>query len=124
MANEQNLKPFTGADDPRRMNGKPKGTKHLSTWIQDMLNDPEFETTLLDSKKGIQNYKGAPLKAIIGVAIHKSIHDKDKGTQWAEWLAKHGYGTRQVIEVEDPRKEILEQYMGNSNAGKTEETPS
>lgn len=124
MANPQNLKPFTGADDPRRANGPPKGTKHISTWIQEMLNDEEFETTLLDSKKGITEYKGAPLKAIIGVAIHKSIHDKDKGNIWAEWLAKHGYGTLQRLEINDPRKDLLERYMGGDSARKTEEAES
>lgn len=75
-------------------NGMPKGTKHIATWIQEMLNDEDFETILLDSKKGALEYKGAPLKAIIKVAIHKAIHDKEKGNVWAEWLAKHGYGTK------------------------------
>lgn len=75
-------------------NGMPKGTKHISTWIQDMMNDEEFETTMLDSKSGVLEYKGAPLKAIIKVAIHKAIHDKDKGNIWAEWLAKHGWGSK------------------------------
>lgn len=105
MANLQNLKPFTGADDPRR--GHPrKGSKHISTWIQEMLNDEEFEATLLDSKKGIVEYKGAPLKAIIKVAIH---HASQGDTKWAEWLAKYGYGSKQTIELtKSPAREVLE----------------
>ena len=71
--------------------GNKKGNRHISTWIQEMLNDEEFETTLLDAKKGAIDFKGAPLKAIIKVATHRAIHDKDKGQQWAEWLAKHGW---------------------------------
>lgn len=71
--------------------GKPKGAKHISTWIQELLNDEEFEARILDSKIGIKEYKGAPLKAIIEVAIVKSINGDNK---WAEWLAKHGYGDR------------------------------
>lgn len=123
MANEQNLKPFTGADDPRRMNGKPKGTKHISTWIQEMLNDEEFETLLVDSKKGIQDYKGAPLKAIIKTAIHKSLHDKEKGQAWAEWLAKHGYGTKLTITTEDPIELLLKKYgIGGEDDRQVDET--
>lgn len=38
MANNENLKPFTGADDPRRMNGKPKGMEHSSTRLKRLLS--------------------------------------------------------------------------------------
>lgn len=38
MANEQNLKPFTGADDPRRSNGRPKGVPNAKTRYQRILN--------------------------------------------------------------------------------------
>lgn len=94
MANEQNLKPFTGKDDPR--NGrKPKGAKHLSTWIQQMLNDEDFEANILDAKTGIREYKGAPIKAIVGVAMIKAVNGDDKSR---EWLAKYGFG--QKFEVE------------------------
>lgn len=90
--------------------GKPKGTKHISTWIQEMLNDEEFETVLIDAKKGAVEYKGAPLKAIIRTAMHKSIHDPKTGQQWAEWLAKHGYGNRTILEVSDPLDKILGKF--------------
>ncbi len=119
MANEQNLKPFTGADDPRRANGPPKGTKHISTWIQNMLNDEDFETLLDHPTKGYIEFKGAPLKAIIQTAMRKAIGG-DK--QWADWLATHGYGTKQIIEVNDSRKEILEKYMGDKDVRKVKET--
>lgn len=36
MANEQNLKPFTGADDPRR-GKKPKGVPHSKTRLKRLL---------------------------------------------------------------------------------------
>lgn len=71
--------------------GVPKGTKHLSTHIQDLLNDEEFETNILDSKVGIRAYKGAPVKAIIEVAIKHALNGDQR---WAEWLAKHGYGDK------------------------------
>lgn len=75
----------------RNPNGKPKGTKHIATWIKEILNDEAFEARILDSKIGIKNYKGAPLKAIIEVAIVKSLQGDQR---WAEWLAKHGWGTK------------------------------
>lgn len=122
MAGIDNLTPFT-KDDNRASEAGKKGKpgKHISTWIQEMLNDEEFTTTLLDSKKGVVEYKGAPLKAIIGVAIHKSINDPKTGNQWAEWLAKHGYGSRTVLEIDNPIDEILKKY-GLKDAGQIEET--
>lgn len=91
--------------------GKPKGTKHISTWIQEMLNDETFEANILDSKKGMVEFKGAPLKAIIMVAMNKSINDPKTGTQWAEWLAKHGYGNKLIIDDQrDPVDEILSKF--------------
>lgn len=68
--------------------GKPKGTKHISTWIQEMMNDEEFEAMVLDSKNGYKDFKGAPLKAIIQVATRKALSG-DK--QWADWLANNGW---------------------------------
>lgn len=105
--------------------GKPKGTKHISTWIQEMLNDEEFETVLVDARKGAVEFKGAPLKAIIGVAMHRAIHDKDRGQQWAEWLAKHGYGNRTIVEVSDPLDKILGKFDINEgdDAEQTDSTP-
>ena len=120
MANEQNLKPFTGADDPRRMNGKPKGTKHLSTWIQQMLNDEDFETYLQHPTKGYEEFKGAPIKAIVTVAMRKALAGDDRAM---EWLAKHGYGTKMILEVGDPVAAALEKLgLGDQDAGETEDT--
>lgn len=117
MANPQNLKPFTGADDPRRMNGKPKGTKHLSTYIQEALIDPDFELKLKDGTI----LKEMPMKAIIKTAIAKSVSGD---TRAMEWLAKHGYGEKFIHEINDPRKEILDKYIGDKDAGQTTKTES
>lgn len=71
--------------------GKPKGTKHLSTWIQEMLADEAFEANVLDAKKGLIEYKGAPVKAIVQVAITKAVNGDPKA--W-EWLGKYGFGQK------------------------------
>jgi len=89
MANEQNLKPFTGADDPRRMNGRPKGVKNLATIIRELENE-EFDWSKIpvkdrDKAKAI----GAPWRAKVYTAIAKAYAGDVKAM---EWLRKSGYG--------------------------------
>jgi len=88
MAGVDNLKPFKPGHP--KYGGKQKGYKHISTWIQEMLNDEDFtlDNFLFNGKQ----FKGAPLKAIITVAMMESLQGDNK---WAEWLAKHGY-TQQI----------------------------
>lgn len=68
--------------------GKPKGSKHVSTWIQELLNDSSFQATIKSPSGSTMKYKGAPIKAIIQTAI---IHALQGDKQWAEWLAKYAY---------------------------------
>jgi len=94
VANPQNLTPWQPGQSGNPA-GKPKGYKHISTWIQEMLNDEEFTTWLPDVRDGFKEYKGAPIKAIVRTATIKAASgDKDS----REWLAKYGYG--QKLEVE------------------------
>lgn len=93
--------------------GKPKGTKHLSTYIQEALTDDNFELKLKDGSI----LREMPIKAIIKTAVAKSVGGD---TRAMEWLAKHGYGEKLNLEVTDTRKEILERY-GLSNAGEAQE---
>jgi hypothetical protein len=76
--------------------GKPKGAKHLSTWIQELLNDEQFETVIIDAKKGVVEYKGAPLKAILAAQIQMALHSKDESIRLKafDMLGKYGYGTK------------------------------
>lgn len=94
--------------------GLPKGTKHLSTHIQEMLNDPAFELKLKDGSL----LKERPIDAIIKTAVAKSISGDNR---WAEWLAKHGYGEKLIHEFNDPRQEILGKYMGGADAREAKE---
>lgn len=76
--------------------GKPKGSKHISTWIQELLNDEEFEDSILDSSGGLVKFKGAPIKAIILATRHKAVNgDKDA----REWLAKYGWKQQAELDV-------------------------
>jgi len=94
VANNENLKPFKPGYDPRR-GSKPKGAIHISTHIQNMLNDDEFSMWLNDPREGFVEYKGAPMKAIIKTALIKAAGgDKDA----REWLAKYGYGQKFELE--------------------------
>lgn len=78
--------------------GNYKGTPHISTQIQSMLNDPEFEMYLSDPREGFVLYKGAPIRAIINTTV-KIAADKGKEAPAArEWLAKYGYGQKLEIE--------------------------
>jgi hypothetical protein len=71
--------------------GKPKGTKHIKTWIQELLNDEEFETWLPDRRDGFKEYKGAPAKAIIQAGAIRAMMGDHK---WADILFKHGWDAR------------------------------
>ena len=96
--------------------GKPKGTIHLSTYIQDMLTDPNFELKLKDGTI----LKEMPIKAIIKTAVAKSVSGD---TRAMEWLAKHGYGEKLNLEVTDTRRDILSRYglLEGEDAGQTKE---
>ena len=63
-------------------NGKPKGTKHINTWIQELAEDEEFEARLLDLKQGFIEYKGAPIKAIIKATLNDALAANDPKLQW------------------------------------------
>jgi hypothetical protein len=93
-----------------------KGSKHLSTYIQEALTDENFELKLKDGSI----LREMPIKAIIKTAVAKSVSGD---TRAMEWLAKHGYGEKLNLEVTDTRKEILSKYgLGEvTDAGQTKE---
>jgi len=109
MNKEDNLQKFTSenaAEMGRKGGQAKKGTKHISTWIQEMLNDEEFtlDNFLFNGKQ----FKGAPIKAIVTVGIMQALQGDEK---WANWLAKHGYGNQLNLNVnKDPIDEILTKF--------------
>lgn len=90
--------------------GKKPGTKHLSTHIQEMLNDPDFEIKLKDGSL----LKERPIQAIIKTAVAKSISGDNR---WAEWLAKHGYGEKLFVEtsVATQTREKIKDFLDDTS---------
>ena len=74
-------------------NGKPKGTKHLSSWIRELLEDESFEYKLQDGTL----VKAAPVKAIVNTMIIKA-HNGD--TRAFDLLGKYGYGSKLDLSLE------------------------
>lgn len=107
MANEQNLIPAKKGE-VRNPKGKPKGTLHLSTHIQNALNDPDFKAEFVEKDGTKIEFKGLPIKAIIQTAVIKA---KKGDKQWADWLAQNGYGTKQTVDMtmnENPVEQIIQ----------------
>ncbi|TAL08177.1 MAG: hypothetical protein EPO02_13395 [Nitrospirae bacterium] len=96
--------------------GRAKGSYNLSTWIQNLMNDESFEAILKYSKDVQVEYKGAPIKAIIAVAMMRAVGGDER---WADWLAKHGYGSKLIVGTEDPAEAVLRKMglMGENDAG-------
>lgn len=115
----ENLKPIRDTERAKELGSKggkaKKGSLHISTHIQNMLNDEDFTLWLSDPVNGAKEYKGAPIKAIITTAMIKAANNDAPAR---EWLARHGYGNTLNVNV-DPREDILERF--GLHAGETEE---
>ena len=86
MTNTNNLKPFTGADDPRRQNGRKKGSRNLSTIVIDLLSqniNPNLpisgpvERFLMGNGQSITYAKAVALSMII-----KAINGDVRAATW------------------------------------------
>lgn len=70
--------------------GKPKGSKHLSTIIQELANDIDWDKTTLKNKEELkQKYGKNGFKAVAYVALTKAMTGD---VQAMKWLAENGYG--------------------------------
>lgn len=98
MANTQNLQPFKKGYDPRR-GTKPKGSKHISTYIKELL---EEEGALYQLPDGTR-YSGPPVNAIIKAAIIKATSGDMRA---ADFIIKYGYGP--PTEDFEPQKILIE----------------
>lgn len=106
MANENNLTPWQPGQSGNPA-GKPKGTKHLSTWIQEMMEDDNFTRKLANGR----SKKEAPVKAIVTTLMNKAL---DGDMKAFDLLAKYGYGTR--LDVTSKDKEV-QPFFGLGSGG-------
>jgi hypothetical protein len=105
MANDQNLKHFT-KDNAAIIGAKggaaKKGSKHINTWVQEILEDENFEAWISDPKEGVKLFKGAPIKAIIKAQVIKAVNGDTKAY---DSLHKSGYS--QKIEQENSGEQTI-----------------
>lgn len=89
--------------------GKPKGSKHINTWIQELLEDEEFETQIQEGYR-IVEYKGAPIKAIIKAQMIKAVNGDTKAF---DSLAKYGWS--QKTETDLNIKQMPQSLLGGQS---------
>lgn len=87
--NDNLIPPVKG--EVRNPKGKPKGTKHLKTIIQEIGHNIDWDkTTLKDKDRMKELYGNNAWKAIVYVAVTMAAAGDIKAM---DWLAKNGYGT-------------------------------
>lgn len=74
--------------------GKPKGAKHINTWVQELMEDPEFTATIQEGMK-IVEFKGAPIKAIVKAQMVKALCGDTKAY---DALVRSGWSQRSEVE--------------------------
>lgn len=84
MPNISNLKPFTGADDPRRQNGRTKGSKNLSTIVIELLSEEMNPNVLVEekAKKYLGNSPTTYMKALAKSMIVRAINGDVRAANW------------------------------------------
>lgn len=109
------LTPFT-SDNAKEMGARggsaKKGSKHISTHIQQMLEDESFEQKLKDGTV----LKGRPLEAILKVAIAKARTGDHK---FMDLLFKYGYTQKvDITSGGEPIKALVE-FVDENDQDKT-----
>lgn len=88
--------------------GPKPGYKHLSTYIKEMMEDPNFEMFLQEAEgRPYKIIKGKPIEAIVKAALRKAAAGDPVSR---EWLAKYGYGLKIDAPPGDPIAAILAAY--------------
>lgn len=84
MPSISNLKPFTGADDPRRQNGRTKGSKNLSTIVIELLSEEMNPNVLVEekAKKYLGNSPTTYMKALAKSMIVRAINGDVRAANW------------------------------------------
>lgn len=82
--NKSNLVPFSGKDDPRRQNGRKKGSKNLSTIVKELLegNMSLTEPINKEMKDYFSNSPTTYKTAIVKAMIIKAINGDVRAANW------------------------------------------
>jgi hypothetical protein len=114
MANEKNLKVIRDskrAAEVGRLGGlAKKGSKHINHWVQEILQDENFEAWIQDPKEGVKLFQGAPLKAMIKAQTIKAVNGDTKAY---DSLVKSGWVQRSESEL--TVKELPKPLLGGIN---------
>lgn len=96
--------------------GLPKGTKHINTWIQELLEDENFEMQIQEGYE-VKNYKGAPIKAILKAQLNMALNSKDQNTRIkaTDLLMKYGWSKKIEQENTGEQKLIIETRRFNAD---------
>ncbi len=83
MANIDNLKPFKKGYDPRRQNGRKKGSKNTATLVKSILETELSEVKSEKMRELIEQYSSRDVReAIIYAMVEKSLSGSIKSTEW------------------------------------------
>lgn len=90
-------------------------TKTIDSWINEMLNDPEFTMKIIEEGQ-ITEYKGAPIKAIIRAQLRLALQHTDPQVKArsADLLMKYG-SVKKVQLGNDPDNPLPETKLIDSD---------
>lgn len=100
--NDNLIPPVKG--EIRNPKGKPKGTKHINTIVQELLNDEKFTAFVRDGIQ-LKEYKGAPIKAMVKAQILLAVNGDTKAY---DSLVKSGWSQKVENEFSGEHKVIVE----------------
>jgi hypothetical protein len=97
----------------RNPNGRPKGSKNLSTLIKELENE-QFDWSKMPVRQSAAvTALGSPWKAITYVAVVNALKGDTKA---AEWLRKAGYGDKvDVTSNGETLKTALVEFVGEND---------
>lgn len=110
-----NLKPFTGADDPRRQNGRRKGSKNIATLVRSIL-DEDIDPSLIHSEslKELLAKNNSPMSYMEAIVQSQVLKAAGGDIRAAEWVVEQSdkapdpdsffNATEIVFEVVPPRE--------------------
>lgn len=76
--------------------GKPIGSVHINTIVQELMLDPNFDALIRDSKDGWKKLEGIPAKAIVKAQMLKAL---DGDTKAYDSLVKSGWAQKTETDI-------------------------